>query len=68
MFLIDRLPSPAGLRPELAPRQLFGGTGDLVRTALMTRPPVHAGATKARHPAAQFDFARPQPARRRKVG
>jgi hypothetical protein len=68
MFLIDRPPSLAGLRPELSPRQLFGGAGDLVRAALMTRRPVDAGATKARHPDAQFDLVRPQSARRRKAG
>jgi hypothetical protein len=69
MFLVDRLPSPTGLRAELAPRQLFGGAGDLIRAALMARPPVaDAGPPQARHRTAQLDLALPQPARRRKAG
>ena len=69
MFLIDRLADSPALRADLAPRQLFGGTGDLVRAALVARPhapsPVAPGA---RRPASQLDLALPAPTRRRKVG
>lgn len=68
MFLIDRQSSPTGLRVELAPRQLFGGAGSLVGTALVARPALDTGTPKARHRAAQLDLALPQPARRRKAG
>ncbi|HEV8392123.1 MAG TPA: hypothetical protein VGQ35_19880 [Dongiaceae bacterium] len=66
MFLIDRPAGSPGLRADLAPRQLFGGTGDLVRAALMARPP--AAKPPARRPASQLDLALPAPARRRKAG
>ena len=70
MFLVDRLASPTGLRAELAPRQLFGGAGDLVRAALTARPPASdAGAPKAQgQSASQRDLALPQPTRRRRAG
>lgn len=68
MFLIDRPVAMPGLRADLAPRQLFGGTGDLVRAALVARPPLTGAAVpKARRPADQLDLALPAPARR-KVG
>ena len=69
MFLIDRPIASPGLRADLAPRQLFGGTGDLVRAALVARPPAaDVTAPIARRPASQLDLALPVPARRRKVG
>jgi hypothetical protein len=67
MFLVDRLPPPTGLHPDLAPRTLFGGTGDLVRAALTARPAADADAPKMQR-IDQLDLALPQPARRRKAG
>jgi hypothetical protein len=67
MFLIDRPVGSLGLRADLAPRALFGGTGDLVRAALVARPPAPSPAAPgARHAASQL--ALPAPARRRRVG
>lgn len=63
MFLIDRPAGSPGLRADLFPRQLFGGSGDLVRAALVPRAPA-ADATAP----SQFDLALPIPARRRKAG
>ncbi len=69
MFLIDRPAGSPGLRADLAPRQLFGGTGDLVRAALVARPPATSPvAPGARRPASQLDLALPAPARRSKAG
>lgn len=68
MFLIDRPAASRGLRADLAPRQLFGSTGDLVRAALVARPPAGPAAPAAHRPTSQLDLARPAPARRRKVG
>ena len=69
MFLIDRPVGSPGLRADLAPRQLFGGTGDLVRAALAARPPAPSPvALGARRPASQLNLALPAPARRRKAG
>ena len=69
MFLIDRPVGPPGLRADLAPRALFGGTADLVRAALVARPPAPSPAAPgARHAASQLDLALPAPARRRRVG
>lgn len=69
MFLIDRPVGSPGLRADLAPPQLFGGTGDLVRAALVARPPAPSPvAPEARRPASQLDLALPAPARRRKAG
>ena len=69
MFLIDRPAGSPGLRADLAPRALFGGTGDLVRAALVARPPAPSPAAPAvRHPGAPLDLARPVTARRRKAG
>lgn len=66
MFLIDR-PAPApGLRADLAPRGLFGGSGDLVRAALVARPPATAPAAPLSR-SSQLDLALPVPARRRKA-
>jgi hypothetical protein len=68
MFLIDRPAVSLGLRADLAPRQLFGSAGDLVRTALVTRPPVTGPtAPLARRP---LETEHPLPARtrRRKAG
>jgi len=67
MFLIERLPSSSGLRADLTPRQLFGGSGDLVRAALAPRP-VAANQLPSNRPTSQLDLARPQSARRRKAG
>jgi hypothetical protein len=68
MFLIDRPAASPTLRADLAPRQLFGGTGDLVRAALVARPPAGPAAPLARRPASQLDLALPTPVRRRRVG
>jgi hypothetical protein len=69
MFLIDRTPGLAGLRADLAPRALFGGAGDLIRAALVARPPAPSPvAPSARRPASQLDLALPTPARRRRAG
>jgi hypothetical protein len=69
MFLIDRSVGSLGLRTDLAPRPLFGGTGDLIRAALVARPPAPSpAAPSARRPASQLDLALPTPARRRRVG
>jgi hypothetical protein len=69
MFLIDRSVGAPGLRADLAPRPLFGGTGDLVRAALVARPPVPSPAAPgARRPASQLDDAVPAASRRRKAG
>ena len=69
MFLIDRLAGSPGLRADLAPRPLFGGTGDLVRAALVARPPAPSPAAPgARRPDSQLDLALPAPARRRRAG
>jgi len=68
MFLIDRPVGWPGLRADLAPRQLFGSTGDLVRAALVARPPAPSPeAPSARRPASQLDLAPPAPARRRRA-
>ena len=66
MFLIDRPAGSPGLRADLAPRQLFGGTGDLVRAALTARLP--AGDPTVSNARRQPDLVRPAPARRRKAG
>ena len=69
MFLIDRPIESPGLRADLAPRGLFGGTGDLVRAALVARPPAPSPAAPGvRRPASQLDLALPTPARRRRAG
>jgi hypothetical protein len=69
MFLIDRPVGSLGLRVDLAPRPLFGGTGDLVRAALVARPPAPSpAAPSARRPESQLNLAVPAPARRRKAG
>jgi hypothetical protein len=69
MFLIDRPAGSPGLRADLAPRQIFGGTGDLVRAALVARPPAAGAAMPpARRAASQLDLALPAPARRRRTG
>ena len=68
MFLIDRPVGSPGLRADLAPRQLFGNTGDLVRAALVARPAPSPTAPSARRPASQLDLALPTPARRRRTG
>jgi hypothetical protein len=69
MFLIDRPAGSPGLRADLFPRQLFGGSGDLIRAALVPRAPAaDSTAPMARRPTPQLDFALPIPARRRKAG
>jgi hypothetical protein len=69
MFLIDRPVGSPGLLADLAPRQLFGNTGDLVRAALVARAPApRPAAPSARQPASQLDLALPAPARRRRAG
>ena len=69
MFLIDRPATAPALRADLAPRQLFSGAGDLIRTALVARPPAPSPAAPlARRPAAQLNLDLPTRARRRKVG
>jgi hypothetical protein len=69
MFLIDRPVGSLGLRADLAPRPLFGGTGDLVRAALVARAPApNPAAPSARRPASQMDLGLPAPARRRRTG
>jgi hypothetical protein len=67
MFLIDRPMGSPGLRADLAPRALFGGGGDLVRAALMARPPAPSPAAPAVSRPAQPDLALPATARRRKA-
>jgi hypothetical protein len=68
MFLIDRPVGSLGLRADLAPRPLFGGTGDLVRAALVARPPAPSPtAPSARRPASQMDLVLLAPARRRRA-
>jgi hypothetical protein len=67
MFLIDRAIGSPGLRADLAPRLLFGGTGELVRAALVARPPAPSpAAPSARRLDSQLDLA--LPARRRRTG
>lgn len=66
MFLIDRPAGSPGLRADLAPRALFGGSGDLVRAALVARPPATSPAA-APGRSSQLDLALPVPARRRKA-
>jgi hypothetical protein len=69
MFLIDRPVGLRGLRADLAPPQLFGGAGDLVRAALVTRPPAPSpAASNALRPDSQLDLALPMPTRRRRTG
>jgi hypothetical protein len=69
MFLIDRPAGLPGLRADLAPQQLFGGAGDLVRAALTARPPLTTpAASPARGATSEVEVARPAPARRRKAG
>ena len=69
MFVIDRPLGSFGLRADLAPRPLFGGTGDLVRAALVARPPAPSpAAPSARRQGSQLDLALAAPARRRKAG
>jgi hypothetical protein len=69
MFLIDRPAWSPGLRADLAPRALFGGTGDLVRAALVARPPAPSpAAPAARHPDPQLNRAVATPSRRRRAG
>jgi len=68
MFLIDRPVGSPGLRADLAPRPLFGGTGDLVRAALVARPPAPSPAAPSARRASQLDLALPAPTRRRRAG
>jgi hypothetical protein len=69
MFLVERSSSPAGLRADLAPRSLAGGAGDLIRGALVARPPAFdAVAPKAHRQSIQLNLALPQPTRRRRAG
>ncbi|MEZ5832413.1 MAG: hypothetical protein R3D05_14660 [Dongiaceae bacterium] len=69
MFLVDRLVHGSGLRPDLAPRQLRGGTGDLIQAALMPRPSrTEPKAPRPRRPSVQLDLALAAPVQRRKVG
>jgi hypothetical protein len=68
MFLIDRPASLPGLRADLAPRQLFGGGGDLVRAALTARPSAAGPAASAARRAPQLDQPHAAPSRRRKAG
>ena len=69
MFLIDRPVGSTGLRADLAPRGLFGSSGDLVRAALVARPSAPSpAAPAARHPGSPLDLSLPVTARRRKVG
>ena len=69
MFLIDRPAASPGLRADLAPRQLFGAAGDVVRAALVARPPVSdPAAPRASRSASQLDLALPRPARQRRAG
>ena len=69
MFLIDRPASLPGLRADLAPRQLFGGAGDLVRAALTARSSATGpAAPAARRPDSHLDRSHAAPARRRKAG
>jgi hypothetical protein len=68
MFLIDHQATGSQLRVDLAPRQLFGSAGDLVRAALVARSPLTGpAAPHARRLTAQLD-ALPMPARRRMAG
>ena len=69
MFLIDRPTASPGLRADLAPRQLFGGSGDVVHAALVARPPASDPAAAPRaSSASQLDLALPRPARQRRAG
>jgi hypothetical protein len=67
MFLIDRPVGLPGLRADLAPRGLFGGSGDLVRSALVARPSAPSPAAPAVGRPSQLDLALSAPARRRKA-
>ena len=67
MFLIDRPTISPSLRADLAPRQLFGSAGDLVRAALVARPPVTDPASAVRQPL-QAEHTLTARARRRKAG
>ncbi len=64
MFLIDRPAASPALRADLAPRQLFAGTGDIIRAALMRPPVVAPAAPVQRRAAPQRDL----PGQRRKTG
>lgn len=67
MFLIDRPVGSPGLRADLVPGGLFGGSADLVRAALVARPPAPTPAAPAIGRPSQPDLALPVPARRRKA-
>lgn len=67
MFLIDRPVASPGLRADLAPRGLFGGSGDLIRAALAARPPAPNSAASAIDRPSQLDLALSAPTRRRKA-
>jgi hypothetical protein len=69
MFLVDRRATGSQLRADLAPQQLFGAAGDLIRAALVARSPVTGPtAPHANRPVTQLDLALPMPARRRMAG
>ena len=68
MFLIDRPSVSPGLRADLAPRQLFGSASDLVRAALVARPPVTGPAAPVAHRPFEAEHTPPARARRRKAG
>lgn len=69
MFLIERPAASPGLRADIAPQQLFGGAGDLVRAALLPRPPATGPAAPLfRRPPNPAEPAVAEPARRRKAG
>jgi hypothetical protein len=69
MFLIERRATGSQLRVDLAPPQLFGSAGDLVRAALVARSPVTGPtAPHARRLTVQLDLGLPMPARRRMAG
>ena len=66
MFLVERLASPPSPRADLMPRQLFAGSGDLVRATLMARPAPEIRSTARL--GSQLDLALPQPRGQRKAG
>jgi hypothetical protein len=69
MFLIDPPAAATALRVDLAPRQLFGGAGGLIRAALAARPPgAGPAASAAGQPRSQLGPGLAKPARQRRAG
>ena len=65
MFLVERRPN-SPIRADLMPRQLFGGTGDIIRAGLVSRPyPAEPQSAAARRMPSQLDLAFPEAAVRK---